>query len=110
MLISSEPNHVTLEQNNVSFHGNEIKKRKWVTKKELQVKTKAKKIGNRTNRKGDEITLLRMHQENMVVLKNINENIARIADGQETFLKKINLCPRCSAARPNENFESEINF
>jgi len=51
-----------------------------------------------------------MHQENIVVLKNINENIARIADGQETFLKKINLCPRCSAARPNENFESEINF
>jgi len=44
MLISSEPNHVTLEQNNVSFHGNEINKRKWVTKKELQVKTKAKKI------------------------------------------------------------------
>lgn len=92
---TSATKFIKINQNDVSF-GKENLKRKLV-----RSETKARKVGNRSNRKGDEMTLLRMHQENMVVLKDINANIARIADGQEAFLKRANFCSRCSTEMQN---------
>lgn len=61
-------------------------------KKQVNIKRKLRNEPQRSrqkkicNRKGDDITLMRMHQETMVVLKDINTNIARVADAQEAFL------------------------
>lgn len=55
-----------------------------------------------SGRKGDEMALLKMHNETMGVLKDINENIGRLANSQEAFLN--NLCQNCALKNTGQNF------
>lgn len=66
------------------------------SRKRKMLKQKGKtKVRRVSNAKGDELTLSRMHKENMSVLQNIDRNFSRLADSVEKICEKANSSPNC---------------